>query len=289
MANNPYVNKVVKADGTTIIDISDTTATAADVLNSKYFYTASGQKVQGTGVAGSVTQDQDGFIVLPPDGSGGGSNSWSWMGKNPTKVASCLNEKVYLKDTDFATWTPSTTATELIPQATLTAQSVDFNSYDYVLLYKFHTHFDYVTEGNNRITDFYTECGYVAFAYASSLSEITTDTIGYTVTTFSITMSRGLFYINSSGNNGYTTSYALGFYPTDYPIPSTSNAGSITPKTSAINARCSNTYFSTASAEAVNQNTSYYEQTVDLWRVDRGTTPRGALYADIRDMWLNGF
>lgn len=48
MANNPYVNKVQKADGTVIIDISDTTATASDVLNSKYFYTATGQKVQGS-------------------------------------------------------------------------------------------------------------------------------------------------------------------------------------------------------------------------------------------------
>lgn len=52
MANNPYVNRVVKADGTTIIDISDSTVTANDVLNSKYFYTASGQKLQGTATAG---------------------------------------------------------------------------------------------------------------------------------------------------------------------------------------------------------------------------------------------
>ena len=79
MANNPYVNKVQLADGTSLIDISDTTAVASDVAQGKYFYLPSGQKVQGTssgGGGGSVTQDQDGFIVLPPDGgsspSGGG-------------------------------------------------------------------------------------------------------------------------------------------------------------------------------------------------------------------------
>ena len=52
MANNPYVNKVQTADGTTLIDISDTTALATDVLNSKAFYTASGQKVTGSAVKG---------------------------------------------------------------------------------------------------------------------------------------------------------------------------------------------------------------------------------------------
>lgn len=36
----------------TALDISDTTATAADVLNSKYFYTAQGVKTQGTAQAG---------------------------------------------------------------------------------------------------------------------------------------------------------------------------------------------------------------------------------------------
>ena len=52
MANNPYVNKVQTADGTTIIDISDTTAVASDVASGKYFYTAAGAKTAGTGTGG---------------------------------------------------------------------------------------------------------------------------------------------------------------------------------------------------------------------------------------------
>lgn len=68
MASNPYVNKVQKADGTTIIDISDTTATASDCASGKYLYLASGQKVQGSATGGGsyVTQDADGRVILPP-------------------------------------------------------------------------------------------------------------------------------------------------------------------------------------------------------------------------------
>ena len=73
MANNPYVNKVVK-EGTTLIDLSADTALAADVAQGKYFHLATGERVAGTASAGggAVIQDQDGFLVLSDQGGGGG-------------------------------------------------------------------------------------------------------------------------------------------------------------------------------------------------------------------------
>lgn len=51
MASNPYVNKVVFGS-VSIIDISDTTAVASDVAQGKYFYAATGEKLEGTATGG---------------------------------------------------------------------------------------------------------------------------------------------------------------------------------------------------------------------------------------------
>lgn len=47
------VNKVIKSDGTTLIDITPTTAVASDVAEGKIFFLADGTQAIGTG--GSVT------------------------------------------------------------------------------------------------------------------------------------------------------------------------------------------------------------------------------------------
>lgn len=85
MANNPYVNKVETADGTPLMDITDTTATEGDVLSGQVFYRASGARSVGTlgpftGATGS-TGGSAGLVPAPSAGDDGkylkGDGTWA--------------------------------------------------------------------------------------------------------------------------------------------------------------------------------------------------------------------
>ena len=59
MANNPYVNKVQKADGTVLMDISGDTVTPNDVRNGVTFHDRSGAQQQGGLIISSVYDGLD--------------------------------------------------------------------------------------------------------------------------------------------------------------------------------------------------------------------------------------
>lgn len=65
-------------NGTPLIDLTQDTVSTDSLMTSYTAHNAAGQAITGTAVAGSggniqLTQDQNGYIILPEEGSGGGS------------------------------------------------------------------------------------------------------------------------------------------------------------------------------------------------------------------------
>ena len=72
---NQYVNKVVFGNQT-LLDLTTDTVTPSVLMEGYTAHDKSGALIIGTATGGgSVTQDQDGFIILPPDGGGSPSVS----------------------------------------------------------------------------------------------------------------------------------------------------------------------------------------------------------------------
>lgn len=301
MANNQYVNKV-QYDGNTLIDLTSDTALAADVAQGKWFHLATGERVQGTasgGGGGGVTQDQDGYLVLSDEGGGGGGGgeSWSWMGKNPTKLQSWSETSTFRElGADSWTWATSSTTLRAIGYHTpSTSMTFNLEDYDYYILQNVYVHYDYGEWVPKN----------AMIANANIIREVLFGTIGNlnAAQTGIPNASTGAYPSPSGGqyyyyNNG---SEVLTFYTnsTQYGLSSGNNitadivGGSTTSptwtlKTPQINIRGHNTYFSSTAYSNIDFDQSYYQLICEVWRVDRGTEQYSQSYDELVQILNNG-
>ena len=103
MANNPYVNKVEFGDQT-LMDITDTTATANDVVNGKVFYGANGARTVGSASIPENTSDltNDGDGTSPFVTEDGADDTYV------KKTGDTMTGDLRIRDDTFPTSTPST-------------------------------------------------------------------------------------------------------------------------------------------------------------------------------------
>lgn len=240
---------------------------------------------EGGGGGGSVTQDQDGYIILPSTGGGGGGGDiWSWLGRNPFKLQEWSEHKKF-SETDFATWTYTTTQTTIASSAsyspTITANCAD---YDYVQVVRLSCHYDY---GNwtplNAMLDFSLVGTNTTFGWCSNVSAVQTG-----VPNASATAGTTEYYAIYTGSGGAQSVGATGYglYATSTTSPTLSSSSTLTPtitfKTPNIYARGYSTAYFTADAYShLDMDASYYDLVSEIWRVDVGTSFRGALRTNI--------
>lgn len=323
---NQYKNKVV-VDGTTLIDLTADTVTAADVAQGKTFHLPSGAPATGTatgGAGGSVYQDEDGYLVLAEDGStpvtvealsvtangtytaptgkayspvtvnvsGGGGDTWSWMGRNPVKLATMPKEHSTFRDLGVDQWTWSTSQSTLRAAQNYADSVSDINliDYDVVVVQRVYVHYDY---GDWTPVAAVSEAAFVGQCYGntyySNLSSLVTGTpsaasLGGGATSF------GEYHYTGSGVKSFSNS-GYGVYTSMSPTPSNSGTYSayvVTPKKPIIYARGSTSYFSETAFQNLDFDASYYELECEVWRVDHGSSFRTVTVEGMRDILIDG-
>lgn len=200
------------------------------------------------------------------------------IGKNPTLLRTELKPKVYLKDTDYATWTPSTTATIIAPTTDEFTFDADMLNYDYMLCTQLYTHL-YYDDGAQQKAMYIegsSETWTATYRYPSAVTQFFDRNWNINGANPAIQDVKSTYYYAANGNEAIVNSLSYGItLSTQMPTVSSTSANNPTwtVKSPNIQARCHGSYFSNYNAGHVNQNTSYYQLKYILYRVDYGTCP----------------
>ena len=226
-------------------------------------------------------------VTLPQ--TGGGTVTFYEDGLELVKSLDPITVK--LSATDFATWTPSTTAKAMYAtQSVGTFTAEDVADYDYFVRQRIYTHVVYNSGTSTAKGMFQLSAGEnwnCITRRASNAANLNSGTLNQTINE-SITTVYAQKYYNTAWTVLYSSGY--GFYPgnTAQAISSTSAASpTITVKTAVINARCNATYFSTGMAAAVDQDESTIKFVIDVYKAHTGYM-RKPIWESITDMWRNG-
>ena len=188
---------------------------------------------------------------------------------------------IKLSATNFATWTPSTTASDIRATANGTAFYGHFDQYEYLLKWEFR--FNAVTVSGATLkaqvlyegADQYQVLAKRPSSYANIQADNWNGNTCFTY--FTVPFMR---YWNTSGSLTYTHSISYGIYPALTAATfasSTADITTVTPKCPKVQARCSATYFATSRAPQLDQDESTLSIVGKLYRYK--------IPGEVRDMY----
>lgn len=227
-------------------------------------------------------------VILPKTGGGDAqfyamNGSTDWLGADATLVKEITLPDVKLADTAFASWTPSTTSTDILATRTAgTFTASDTPDYDYYICWDTVIPIKYQSGAVDKARGICLSAYHVqaiirrASSYANYQAGVTDNNINVSVFT------GGNFYRYYGATKGtiaYTTSTNYGFYGTTVTANTisntTSNSPTITLKTPKVTARCSTTYLSTSNAALIDQDATVIHQKCRVYRVKKASFMQG--------------
>ena len=219
----------------------------------------------------------------------------NWMGDNPTYIKKVYSLSTTLNQTNYPSWTPSTTATKMIDTTTVsTTESLDLENYEYILVWLSDCNVAYDNTWTASKATCLRECCLFTqsiFRRPASVESATSELYDYNVgqeNTKSIYYCK--YYSTASAislaNTTYSPCYIYGIT-----APTFSSTSSLTPtltiKTPTMYARCSTTYFSTTNAAKVDQSNTTIKMEGHLYRVDVGTSTAHGTWVKMVDLFNN--
>ena len=265
----PSVNLPKTGGGTaSFVDVTGTTATAADVAAGKIIYGADSSEITGT-------------------------YAWNWKYNNAVFSKTVGTKNLTLANTTYSTWQPSTTAGVIWETADAlgTFTTYDLANYSYVLEWTVDfNNFTYNPMFTKKACPNRSIIKYHVFIYRrpSNRTNLLANTYNGSVAV--ALNGTGLYEYYSSAStpvltDAWATSY--GFYSTNV-LPTFSSSTAATPvitvKCPTLSAKCSSTYFSTSAAAAL----TGCDITIncDLYRVPSNQNPARQAYEEMVNYYL---
>jgi len=242
------------------------------------------------GVRGVAYPSPYGGEVVFTEQSVAGKTPWNYLGDDAKKIADVHTFSATLAGTDYATWTPSTTAQVIVASQSLTARAIDLANYEYLIRWRFTADIVYNAGTTMKAVPVRhaAELWQTICKRPSNLSNLTADSFNGNVCVTQLTAPMVEYY-NSSGTHtmAYTASYGFYMGATAATFSSsTSNTPNLTIKTPTISARCNSTYFAVARGADVKQADSVLKLRGELWQINKGGTVR-KMYENAVDLFNN--
>lgn len=192
--------------------------------------------------------------ILWPKAGGGqarfiDAEAWSWLGIEPKLIATPIAFKATLDDTDFDSWTASTSAHTLIDTTSPATFRASMADHSYLVKWRWQIDVHWVEGVTKKAIPQY-QCGEIYQILCRRPNSVAT-IISESFVGNAVVSTRSpaiIIYYNTSGTRTYAYSASYGFYmaavaPTF--SNSTSNTPTVTLKTPTCSCRCNSSYFAT--------------------------------------------